>query len=291
MAGVESGRPGVTVLLSVVGAYGSGPNCVATLTVTLNRKTATSRSADLNQHWEVSSSSAVNMKFSCLQIYHLKTSPSVLMWRLQLLITPSWLAFPLSLSSGIVHHGCWYMDSRGRLGTLEGRNPDLTDDPLTRENPVSKCGLAAQTESFLFFGVTQGYCISGSNRLSDYQYVRSGLCMDGKGGYSRGYFIMDVYEITSQQNFRDSVVVNDTAITESDVLSTTAQDSSSSSSTGSTSPLETTSGAVILGAQTQHRHLCLLLVILSLCILTALSAWDQWWWWHLIWCKEFYWQC
>lgn len=109
--------------------------------------------------------------------------------------------------SGLEYRGCWYLNTRtGRLGTLEGRNKDLSDDPFTRENPVSKCGLAAQNESFSFFGVSLGYCISGSNRLSDYQYVRSSLCRDGRGNYRNGFFIMDVFEINNQQSFMDSAM-------------------------------------------------------------------------------------
>lgn len=112
----------------------------------------------------------------------------------------SWLVF-----SGIQYRGCWYLNTRTRLGTLEGRNRDLSDNPFSRTNPVSKCGLAAQNGSFFLFGVSLGYCISGSNRLADYQYVQSSLCRDGRGGYSRGYFIMDVFEISNQRSFMDSV--------------------------------------------------------------------------------------
>lgn len=118
--------------------------------------------------------------------------------------------------TGIRHRGCWYLNTRsGRLGTLEGRTPALSDNPFTRQNPVSKCGIATQNENFFLFGVTLGYCISGSNNLQDYQYVTSGLCMNGRGGYSRGYFIMDVYEITSQQLFRDSAVLSSAITTAS----------------------------------------------------------------------------
>lgn len=88
---------------------------------------------------------------------------------------------------------------------MEGRTPELSDNPFTRQNPVSKCGVAADNEMYKIIGVTLGYCISGSNMLSDYQYVSSSLCQDGRGGYSRGYFIMDVYEITNEPVFRDSV--------------------------------------------------------------------------------------
>lgn len=82
----------------------------------------------------------------------------------------------------------------------------MSDNPYTRVNPVSKCGIAAQDRSLRFFGVTLGYCISGSNLLSDYTYVQSRLCRDGKGSYSQGFFVMDVYEVTNQQSFMDSVV-------------------------------------------------------------------------------------
>ena len=110
-------------------------------------------------------------------------------------------------SIGLVYRGCYYLNTRStRLLLLEGTTPDLSDDPFTRQNPVSKCGIAAQNQTYFFFGVTLGYCISGSNVFSDYTYYNSSLCRDGRGGYNRGYFIMDVYEITDQQSFRDSVV-------------------------------------------------------------------------------------
>ena len=82
------------------------------------------------------------------------------------------------------------------------------DDPFTRENPVSKCGVSVERFNYNFFGITVGYCITGSNLLSDYQYVGSQLCRDGRGGYNPngGFYVMDVYEITSQQVFLDSVV-------------------------------------------------------------------------------------
>lgn len=111
--------------------------------------------------------------------------------------------------SGLRYRGCWYLNTRtGRLGSLEKRTTELSDDPFTRTFPVSKCGVASQDGNYNYFGVTLGYCISGSNLLSDYQYVSSQLCRDGRGGYNQGYFIMDVYQITNQQSFSDSVFIS-----------------------------------------------------------------------------------
>lgn len=107
------------------------------------------------------------------------------------------------INTGIIHHGCWYLNTRsGRFRILEGLTADLSDSPFTRQNPVGKCGFAAASGAagteYTIFGVTLGYCISGSNTLSDYQYVSSGLCQDNRGGYNQGYFIMDVYEINPE---------------------------------------------------------------------------------------------
>ena len=110
---------------------------------------------------------------------------------------------------GLTYRGCWYLNVRIRtLGLLEGTTPDLSDDPFTRVRPVSKCGVAAQGRDFPFFGVTIGYCVSGSDRLADYQYAPSQLCRDGRGAYNRqlGWFIMDVYEVSDSTSFSDSVI-------------------------------------------------------------------------------------
>ena len=51
--------------------------------------------------------------------------------------------------------------------------------------------------------------MTGSNNLADYQYYASNLCRDGKGAYTRrygGWFLIDVYEITNEVSFSDSVM-------------------------------------------------------------------------------------
>ncbi len=108
--------------------------------------------------------------------------------------------------SGLRHLGCYYVNRNSRaLGLLERLTPDLQDNPTTRTQPLRKCALAAQQYSFDLFALSAGYCISGSNDIMDYQYVRSESCMDGKGAFVSGYFIMDVYEILDNQRFQDSV--------------------------------------------------------------------------------------
>ena len=64
---------------------------------------------------------------------------------------------------------------------LEGTTAELTDNPLYREEPIRKCGTAAQLFGFNIFAVTVGYCISGSNDLENYQTVSSSLCQGGEG--------------------------------------------------------------------------------------------------------------
>ena len=91
---------------------------------------------------------------------------------------------------------------------MEGETPDLSDNPRTRTNPIGKCGAAATR--YGLFSISTGYCISGSNRLSDYQYVRNTYCRNGVGGTVRAtngnlYYVMDVYRIQDSQVFLDSV--------------------------------------------------------------------------------------
>ena len=132
------------------------------------------------------------------------------------------------MCAGIRYRGCWYYNSRSRIGSLEGRTHDLSDDPFTRVNPVSKCGIAAQRNNYNYFGVAIGYCLSGSNQLSQYQYFSSSRCRDGKGAYSNGWFIMDVYEITDGRSFSDSVIqTNSTSTSDANSTSVTTEMGSS----------------------------------------------------------------
>ena len=107
-----------------------------------------------------------------------------------------------------------------KIGSLEGSTPDLSDDASKRDRPVSKCGTAVESSGYEFFGVSTGYCFSGSNNLRDYQYIATDLCKDGKGAYSRengGWFIMSVYQITNQASFSDSVILLNTPNVTNDV--------------------------------------------------------------------------
>ena len=150
------------------------------------------------------------------------------------------------LLAGIQHEGCYFVPAySSSLYFLEGETQDLTDDPLTREEPVRKCGTAAQLLGYRYFAVTTGYCVSGSSNLTDYTLYlapQPDLCVSGIGeevvtlhmdthvhihlhtcththictshactharnigGWYAGYFLMDVYEITDAQRFADSV--------------------------------------------------------------------------------------
>ena len=125
-------------------------------------------------------------------------------------------------SAGIRHLGCYYYmpQFNSSLTLLEEMTPDLSDEPFTRTDPIRKCGQAAQSFSFIFFALSAKYCISGSNKLSDYQRKKSTLCRDGVGSYSSGYFVMDVYQINNAQAFQVSApqIANHSPASTSSVL-------------------------------------------------------------------------
>lgn len=107
---------------------------------------------------------------------------------------------------GLQRVGCYFVSRFSRrIGLLEGQTPDLSNDPLTRRDPIRKCGMGAQLFNYKLFAVSVGYCISGSNRRSDYRGTASNLCSNGVGGFINGNFLMDVYEIQDPEAFRDSV--------------------------------------------------------------------------------------
>ncbi len=109
--------------------------------------------------------------------------------------------------TGLQHIDCYYVPSYStELGLLEGLTEDLTDDPLTRPDAVQRCAKAATELGYSIFAVSIGYCISGSSNVDDYKYVRSSICNNGIGGYSRGYFGMDVYEIMEAEQVHDFVL-------------------------------------------------------------------------------------
>ena len=108
-------------------------------------------------------------------------------------------------SPGLQHVGCYTVPRFSRsLALLEGLTEDLSDQPRNRIDPVRKCGQGAQQFRFTLFSVSANYCISGSNRLSDYQTEDSTFCQDGVGAYRFGVFFMDVYQIVSNQDFQVS---------------------------------------------------------------------------------------
>lgn len=83
---------------------------------------------------------------------------------------------------GLEHVGCYYVPAYSTvLFFMEGLTSELTDDPLRREDPIRKCGSAAQMFGFDAFAVTVGYCISGSSDVEDYMTYPSTLCQQGIG--------------------------------------------------------------------------------------------------------------
>ena len=106
---------------------------------------------------------------------------------------------------------------------------------MTRTNSVEKCGLAAIQQGYEYFGVSIGYCISGSNNLEDYNSTSTfypGYCSDGVGGvvyyWRYTYFFMDVYKVTDASSFTtsaDSAIAG--AVTTAPPTSTVGEDESS----------------------------------------------------------------
>ncbi len=96
--------------------------------------------------------------------------------------------------AAIQHVGCYVLPRENTpLKLLEGLTTNLTDDPLRRTNPILRCGVAALEKGYSVFGVSLGFCISGSSNVFDYQHEPTDACSDGKGGYQLGVMHMDVY--------------------------------------------------------------------------------------------------
>ncbi len=107
-------------------------------------------------------------------------------------------ALPL-FSVGLEHAGCYYVPVYSTvLFSMEGLTSDLTDDPLYREDPIRKCGTAAQLYSFDIFAVSVGYCVSGSSDVEDYRQYPSTLCQQGIGEQS--VFNLSSSSFVSSQN-------------------------------------------------------------------------------------------
>eukprot|EP00731_Ephydatia_muelleri_P037858 Em0582g1a len=103
----------------------------------------------------------------------------------------------------VTHKGCFYLSTNNvRLGSLESSTLDLSDNPRSRMNAVVKCQQAAQQFGFEIFAISLGYCISGSNRLSDYQLnpASDDSCHNGLGGWVSGHYAMDLYQIITITN-------------------------------------------------------------------------------------------
>ena len=106
------------------------------------------------------------------------------------------------------YKGCFYLSTNNvRLGSLDGSTPDLSDTPRSRMNAVVKCQQAATQFGFEIFAISLGYCISGSNRLSDYQLnpASDDSCHNGLGGRVSGRFAMDLYQIPVAGTLSDQV--------------------------------------------------------------------------------------
>ena len=102
--------------------------------------------------------------------------------------------------------GCYLVPNFATpLQLLEGINPELSDNPFTRVDPIRKCGQGAVESGFDAFSLAEQICISGSSTLRHYEtFEADGFCSDGVGGYAFGLYFMDVYELFDIPNFADS---------------------------------------------------------------------------------------
>lgn len=112
------------------------------------------------------------------------------------------------LSLGLRHIGCFKVPSSDKIGLLQSR-------PLQR-NPIGRCArrsIRLQTP-YKLFGISAGYCITGSNRTHHYRVGgRVKTCQNGEGAYSTSQdYAMDVYEITNTQRFLSDFIAEDTTI-------------------------------------------------------------------------------
>ena len=81
--------------------------------------------------------------------------------------------------------GC-YRDSGIRaIRTLEGKDSILDGQYLRRENPITKCAVAAMRAGYSMFAVQNGgWCAASATALQTYdKYGKSSACKnDGEGG-------------------------------------------------------------------------------------------------------------
>ena len=88
---------------------------------------------------------------------------------------------PSLCCTGIEHVGCYWVPAYSDLFFLEGTTEDLSDNPRERQDPIRKCGNAAQLYNFEVFALAVGFCISGSNNVREYQYIETDVCEGGIG--------------------------------------------------------------------------------------------------------------
>ena len=96
------------------------------------------------------------------------------------------------------HLGCYWVPPvySSNLLFLEGTTEDLSDNPWEREDPISKCGVAAQQYNYHVFALAVRFCISGSNNLRHYQSFETDFCQGGVGETLCDYTPSDlVYQV------------------------------------------------------------------------------------------------
>ena len=112
----------------------------------------------------------------------------------------------LTMCAGVIHIGCYRL-STVKLEMFEQTTEELSDSPITRTEPIRKCGTASLDRGNKYFSLAEGMCFSGSNHLSDYTGDgESRSCSDGLGNDLGGQFVIDVYQIDDVIAFQESSV-------------------------------------------------------------------------------------
>lgn len=102
------------------------------------------------------------------------------------------------------HIGCYRLPAYN-LKVYEMMTEDLSDNAITRTEPIRKCGSASLSQGITYFSLADGMCFGGSNHIADYTVDgESTSCSEGRGNYLRGQFAIDVYQINDIMAFQDS---------------------------------------------------------------------------------------
>ena len=97
---------------------------------------------------------------------------------------------------------------------MEGTTEDLSDNPWEREDPISKCGAAAQEYGFHIFALAIGFCLSGSNDIRHYQLLETDFCQGGIGEPHTALFLVESerrhVHLRRSQAYKSEIIISQT---------------------------------------------------------------------------------